>query len=146
MASANGGDRAAAGILRLLLGMAMGPSAPMPQGGLVIMQHIIMNGDGDLFSGGVVGGVPLASKAAIAALKEVKSSEGGGSVGDCAICLDGFEVRKEMPCGHSFHGECLERWLGMHGGCPVFRRVLPLVVSSCFCTYTTSYERRKIRG
>jgi hypothetical protein len=29
-----------------------------------------------------------------------------------------------MPCGHRFHGECLERWLGVHGSCPVCRSEL----------------------
>ncbi|KAL6841730.1 hypothetical protein ACP4OV_028242 [Aristida adscensionis] len=139
MASANDGDRAAAGILRLLLGLAgagagaQGPS-PLPQGGgLVLVQHVIVDADGDLFSGGVGGGVPPASKAAIAALREVKAGagqegegDGGASLGDCAICLDGVEgAAKEMPCGHRFHGECLERWLGVHGNCPVCRRELP---------------------
>lgn len=133
MASANDGDRAAAGILRLLLGMAAGApaSSPLPRGGGVVLVHaqqFIFDGDGDMFSGGVGGGVPPASKAAIAALKEVKAGEveGGGPLGDCAICLDGVEGHgKEMPCGHRFHGECLERWLGVHGNCPVCRRELP---------------------
>ncbi|KAG8079624.1 hypothetical protein GUJ93_ZPchr0007g4604 [Zizania palustris] len=128
MASANGDDRTAAGILRLLLGMAMGPSVPMPEGRLLMVQHYIIDGDGDLFSGGIGGGVPPASKAAIAALKEVQAGEDGDaadSLGECAICLDAFGAGKEMPCGHRFHGECLERWLGVHGSCPVCRRELP---------------------
>lgn len=91
-----------------------------------MVQHVIVDVDGHLFSGGVGGGVPPASKAAIAALKEVQAGEvDGGSLGECAICLDGFEAGKEMPCGHRFHGECLERWLGVHGSCPVCRRELP---------------------
>ncbi|KAF8668837.1 hypothetical protein HU200_052038 [Digitaria exilis] len=133
MASANDGDRAAAGILRLLLGMAAAaPPAALTRGGsgpgLVVVQQFIVDGDGDLFSGGVGGGVPPASKAAIAALKEVKAgeAEGGAPLGDCAICLDGVEdAGKEMPCGHRFHGECLERWLGVHGNCPTCRHELP---------------------
>lgn len=132
MASANDGDRAAAGILRLLMGMAAAPASALPRGGggpgLVVVQHVILDGDGDLFSGGVGGGVPPASKAAIAALKEVKAGEveGGGELGECAICLDGVEdAGKEMPCGHRFHGSCLERWLGVHGNCPVCRHELP---------------------
>ncbi|CAM0906887.1 unnamed protein product [Alopecurus aequalis] len=111
----------AAGILRLLMGMAM-PHV----GEVMLVQHLIVGGgDGDLFSGGVGGGgVPPASKAAIASLKEVKA-EGSPPLGDCAICLDAFDAGKEMPCGHRFHGECLERWLGVHGSCPVCRSELP---------------------
>lgn len=123
-------DNLAAGILRLLTGMTRGPSAadamPRAGGGLTVM-HFIFGGDGDdLFSGGVGGGVPPASKAAIASLKEVQAAEEcEGSLGDCAICLDAFGAGKEMPCGHRFHGECLERWLGVHGSCPVCRHELP---------------------
>ncbi|KAL6324998.1 hypothetical protein AAG906_019906 [Vitis piasezkii] len=48
---------------------------------------------------------------------------------DCVICLElvpvGGEVR-EMPCGHRFHSHCILRWLGIHGSCPVFRRMIPV--------------------
>ncbi|GJN33192.1 hypothetical protein PR202_gb21763 [Eleusine coracana subsp. coracana] len=136
MASVNDGDRATAGILRLLLGMAAAGAPPSAfarggnGGGVLVVQQVIIDGDGDIFSGGIGGGVPPASKAAIAALKEVKAGddgqEEGGSLGECAICLDGVEgAAKEMPCGHRFHGECLERWLGVHGNCPVCRHELP---------------------
>ncbi|KAM3364539.1 hypothetical protein ACQJBY_014721 [Aegilops geniculata] len=131
MDSANG-DNMAAGIMRLLMLMARGPSAadamPGAGGGRVTVHHFIFGGDGgDLFSGEVGGGVPPASKAAIASLKEVEADagDGEGSLGDCAICLDAFGAGKEMPCGHRFHGECLERWLGVHGSCPVCRHELP---------------------
>ncbi|XP_051214241.1 uncharacterized protein [Lolium perenne] len=117
----------AAGILRLLMGMAAGAGAGAMPGarGVMLVQHVLVGGDGtgDLFSGGVGGGVPPASKAAIAALREVRAEQEG----DCAICLDAFDAGKEMPCGHRFHGhgECLDRWLGVHGSCPVCRSELP---------------------
>ncbi|KAK1678779.1 hypothetical protein QYE76_039627 [Lolium multiflorum] len=126
MDSANDARRAearAAGILRLLMGMAAGPGAMPGARGVMLVQHVLVGGDGtgDLFSGGVGGGVPPASKAAIAALREVRAEQEG----DCAICLDAFDAGKEMPCGHRFHGECLDRWLGVHGSCPVCRFELP---------------------
>ncbi|KAF6999947.1 hypothetical protein CFC21_015917 [Triticum aestivum] len=105
------GDNMAAGIMRLLMLMARGPSAadamPGAGGGRVTVHHFILGGD--LFSGEGAGG----------------DGEGEGSLGDCAICLDAFGAGKEMPCGHRFHGECLERWLGVHGSCPVCRHELP---------------------
>ncbi|KAM0836853.1 hypothetical protein ACQ4PT_062047 [Festuca glaucescens] len=122
MDSANDARRAearAAGILRLLMGMAAGAAAMPGARGVMLVQHLVVGGDGDLFSDGVGGGVPPASKAAIAALREVRAE------GDCAICLDAFDAGKEMPCGHRFHGECLDRWLGVHGSCPVCRSELP---------------------
>ncbi|XP_047062665.1 E3 ubiquitin-protein ligase RING1-like [Lolium rigidum] len=132
MDSANDARRAearAAGILRLLMGMAAGAGAGAMPGarGVMLVQHVLVGGDGtgDLFSGGVGGGVPPASKAAIAALREVRAEQEGSPLGDCAICLDAFDAGKEMPCGHRFHGECLDRWLGVHGSCPVCRSELP---------------------
>ncbi|KAF3330138.1 E3 ubiquitin-protein ligase RING1-like protein [Carex littledalei] len=26
-----------------------------------------------------------------------------------------------MLCGHRYHGECIEKWLHMHGSCPMCR-------------------------
>jgi hypothetical protein len=92
--------------------------------------------------------VPPASKAAIAALKEVKAGEveGGGPLGDCAICLDGVEdAGKEMPCGHRFHGECLERWLGVHGNCPTCRHKLPPAKDEDGAAAEGGEERRRPR-
>ncbi|EEC75369.1 hypothetical protein OsI_11820 [Oryza sativa Indica Group] len=30
-----------------------------------------------------------------------------------------------MPCGHRFHGGCLEKWLRAHGTCPMCRHQMP---------------------
>lgn len=42
----------------------------------------------------------------------------------CPICLQAFspgESGRMLPCFHAFHAECSERWLGVHGDCPVCR-------------------------
>lgn len=73
------------------------------------------------------GGQPPASKSSIEALPEVDI--GDGDVGECAICLEEWKVSgkvKEMPCKHRFHGECIEKWLGIHGSCPVCRHKMPI--------------------
>ncbi|XP_006651440.2 E3 ubiquitin-protein ligase RING1 [Oryza brachyantha] len=77
--------------------------------------------------GTVVGGAP-ASEEAIRALKDVAITEGGDQPKDvCAICLEETAAAawKEMPCGHQFHGACLEKWLRMHGTCPMCRHQMP---------------------
>ncbi|KAI3462291.1 hypothetical protein Pfo_018954 [Paulownia fortunei] len=60
------------------------------------------------------------------------SSTGGGSA-ECAICLaqyaDGDEVRVLPQCGHGFHLQCVDTWLGSHSSCPSCRQIL--VVSRC---------------
>ncbi|KAL2489512.1 RING-H2 finger protein ATL8 [Forsythia ovata] len=47
---------------------------------------------------------------------------------DCAICLAEFaageEVRVLPQCGHGFHVECIDTWLGTHSSCPSCRQIL----------------------
>lgn len=64
-----------------------------------------------------------ASKSSIDALPRVQISEPGL---ECAICLSEYEVNaeeevKEMPCRHKFHSGCIDKWLRIHGSCPVCR-------------------------
>ncbi|PON35062.1 43kDa postsynaptic protein [Trema orientale] len=71
-------------------------------------------------------GQPPASKASIEAMPRVEVPEDGG---ECVICLEEFElgrVAREMPCKHSFHGDCIEKWLKIHGSCPVCRFKMPV--------------------
>ncbi|KAG6515420.1 E3 ubiquitin-protein ligase MPSR1-like [Zingiber officinale] len=77
-----------------------------------------------------------ASKASIEALRVVDLEENGGAEEECSVCLDGLwrreaappveKVVREMPCGHRFHSGCVEKWLGMHGSCPLCRYLMPV--------------------
>ena len=60
------------------------------------------------------------------------SSGGGGSGGgsgftsthECFICLaeyDEGDTLRSLPCCHDFHRDCVDRWLQMHGVCPICR-------------------------
>lgn len=72
-------------------------------------------------------GQPPATKESIEAMEKVEIEEGEG--GECVVCLEEFEVGgvvKEMPCKHRFHGKCIEKWLGIHGSCPVCRYQMPV--------------------
>ncbi|KAF3454894.1 hypothetical protein FNV43_RR05342 [Rhamnella rubrinervis] len=44
---------------------------------------------------------------------------------ECVICLSGFEdddIGRNLPkCGHAFHVECIDMWLGSHPNCPICR-------------------------
>ncbi|XBI35136.1 hypothetical protein VPH35_120864 [Triticum aestivum] len=49
----------------------------------------------------------------------------------CPICMEddddddaGTGAWKETPCGHRFHGWCVDRWLHAKGRCPMCRRHL----------------------
>ena len=40
---------------------------------------------------------------------------------DCIICMEGFtenELVKQLPCGHIFHGDCIDHWLTQQKNCP----------------------------
>ncbi|KAL0908477.1 hypothetical protein M5K25_022974 [Dendrobium thyrsiflorum] len=69
-------------------------------------------------------GPPPATKASIEAMLTVEIADSGE---ECSVCLDEFgqAVVKEMPCKHRFHGDCIDKWLGLHGTCPVCRYCMP---------------------
>ncbi|CAI9771452.1 unnamed protein product [Fraxinus pennsylvanica] len=94
-------------------------------------------------TGGAVSALPNASTPANKGLKKkaLKSlpkliygeDERAEKLSDCAICLAEFaageEVRVLPKCGHCFHVECVDTWLGSHSSCPSCRQ--NLAVSRC---------------
>ncbi|CAI9096584.1 OLC1v1032766C1 [Oldenlandia corymbosa var. corymbosa] len=70
-------------------------------------------------------GQPPASKASMEAMPVVEINEHEEGE-ECVICLEAWKVGKEMPCKHRFHGECIEKWLKVHGTCPVCRYKMPV--------------------
>lgn len=74
-------------------------------------------------------GRPPASKESIDAMPSVEIKEGENDDGECVICLEEWEIGgvvKEMSCKHKFHPNCIEKWLGIHGSCPVCRYQMPV--------------------
>jgi hypothetical protein len=74
-----------------------------------------------------VGGDSDDSQLALAVSEALKTVEAPHDDDDdgrgCPICLvdDDTAVWKETPCGHRFHGRCVERWLHATGSCPMCR-------------------------
>ncbi|XP_028780481.1 E3 ubiquitin-protein ligase MPSR1-like [Neltuma alba] len=71
-------------------------------------------------------GLLPASKDSMAAMPTVAVTEEDS---ECAICLEDYvtgEEAREMPCKHRFHPRCIEKWLGIHGVCPVCRFPMPV--------------------
>ncbi|KAK9013908.1 hypothetical protein V6N11_005083 [Hibiscus sabdariffa] len=59
-------------------------------------------------------------------LKRIRVENGDQE--NCMICLEQLKVEFEasrMPCGHNFHGDCIERWLKQSHYCPVCRFEMP---------------------
>lgn len=78
-------------------------------------------------------GQPTASKASVEALRSFKivesEDEKEEEVGECVVCLEEHvigEMVKEMPCKYRFHAKCMEKWVGIHGSCPVCRYRTPV--------------------
>lgn len=44
---------------------------------------------------------------------------------ECPICLQPLECRRQLPCKHSFHEECIEEWFKETRACPVCRHPCP---------------------
>ena len=70
-----------------------------------------------------------ASEEVISRLESVpyKSSEGGNK--ECVICFAQFEEDEEiiqLSCDvrHSFHPNCLKRWLRINSTCPICRKTI----------------------
>ncbi|KDP36758.1 hypothetical protein JCGZ_08049 [Jatropha curcas] len=65
--------------------------------------------------------------------KETFSADFTAKFSDCAICLAEFtagdEIRVLPQCGHGFHVNCIDTWLGSHSSCPSCRQIL--VVARC---------------
>ncbi|XP_075518454.1 E3 ubiquitin-protein ligase MPSR1-like [Primulina tabacum] len=104
--------------------------------GMVVVERTRRNGSSADSSVGLVSllrdmfsskkGQPPASKESIEALERVEIEKDGE---ECVICLEEWavgEMAKEMPCKHIFHGGCIEKWLKMHGSCPVCRYKMPV--------------------
>ncbi|WVZ12646.1 hypothetical protein V8G54_017176 [Vigna mungo] len=93
------------------------------------------------------GGRPPASKESIEAMPSVEVGEGENL--ECVVCLEEFEVgvmAKEMPCKHKFHGDCIEKWLGLHGSCPVCRYEMPVEKNCAMKSEEEGGERRRDSG
>lgn len=65
--------------------------------------------------------------------KQTFSADSAAKFTDCAICLteftNGDEIRVLPQCGHGFHVNCIDMWLGSHSSCPSCRQIL--VVTTC---------------
>ncbi|GMH15296.1 hypothetical protein Nepgr_017137 [Nepenthes gracilis] len=89
-------------------------------------------------------GQPPASRSSIEAMPSVEIST--EEDGECVICLEEWGIggiAKEMPCKHRFHGNCIEKWLGIHGSCPVCRHQMPIDEDEGGKTSEEGRERRR---
>nr|XP_012221571.1 PREDICTED: E3 ubiquitin-protein ligase RNF181 [Linepithema humile] len=69
---------------------------------------------------------PPASKEAVKNLPEIKIDS--NETKQCPVCLKEFQTgdkAKSMPCGHTFHQECILPWLEKTNSCPLCRYELP---------------------
>ncbi|KAF8677846.1 hypothetical protein HU200_046438 [Digitaria exilis] len=57
--------------------------------------------------------------------EEVEEVPPGADAGECAICyaeyLVGGATSVSLPCGHTFHRRCIDRWTSVKRSCPYCR-------------------------
>ncbi|KAJ3694953.1 hypothetical protein LUZ60_000330 [Juncus effusus] len=83
----------------------------------ILQASIFLNQSNDMI------GIRPASTESIQVMREVATTEED----ECLICLERIEgTAKEMSCRHRFHGDCIEKWLRIHGSCPLCRFAMPL--------------------
>lgn len=66
--------------------------------------------------------VPFLTKGTIGAHEDGTDSEIVGWQRRCAVCLDPYHKRdtvRTIPCFHTFHAQCIDKWLGRKAECPV---------------------------
>ncbi|CAN6362233.1 unnamed protein product [Urochloa humidicola] len=71
-----------------------------------------------------------ASKDAVLGLQEARAGDvaAGRTPAECAVCLQDFvaeDTLRAMPCSHTFHQDCIFRWLRVNHVCPLCRHALP---------------------
>jgi len=65
----------------------------------------------------------------------VGGEKGVGADGSasCSICLEAMaagQAVRRLPCCHLFHADCIDKWLGVKGVCPVDQRSVKEMVAS----------------
>ena len=73
-------------------------------------------------------GPPPAPKDHIDSLITIDISEKELEVNlDCAVCKEEFNMSEKavkLPCGHTYHKDCIIPWLNLHNSCPTCRTAL----------------------
>eukprot|EP01006_Ploeotia_vitrea_P029226 TRINITY_DN61805_c0_g1_i2.p1 TRINITY_DN61805_c0_g1~~TRINITY_DN61805_c0_g1_i2.p1 ORF type:complete len:836 (+),score=32.79 TRINITY_DN61805_c0_g1_i2:29-2509(+) len=67
-------------------------------------------------------GVSQADIEGVSAARAVGQEEMGDE--ECAICMDGFAengIVRTLPCFHTFHRDCIDKWLHGNKHCPICR-------------------------
>jgi len=58
----------------------------------------------------------------------------------CAVCLCDFETGctlRRLPCGHRFHGQCIDKWLRMNKRCPLCNHAVDVQAKPLGCDFCT---------
>ncbi|XP_010315798.2 uncharacterized protein [Solanum lycopersicum] len=80
------------------------------------------------------GMVPASESSMQSLLKKIEIDEENTTDDKCMVCLEEL-VKKEregdneivsMPCSHTFHGECITKWLETSHYCPICRFEMPM--------------------
>lgn len=53
-----------------------------------------------------------------------KKNDDDSVVGECSVCFESFNATtsKKLPCGHTYHNDCVLSWLKRNPSCPLCRQ------------------------
>ena len=64
----------------------------------------------------------------------------------CVICLSEMYDECMMPCNHTFHNRCIQRWIKRHNSCPICREpVFTNLNTDSFNTILSTYEGERLQ-
>ena len=65
---------------------------------------------------------------------------------NCAICLGDIQTGSQTSCGHTYHTDCIQKWLVQNDNCPLCRQTCTLIQTDKDVKINTIYDVIKLNN